>query len=216
MGRLSQTLVLAALGASTATLESPALATVLFSDSLQGTLAAWTVANHDVSIVAAPGGGNAATWSQTVTGGDLYTSSFSSGTGSFTVTFDTFGNCGQTTACGVFLADTAPAVPVEGWILADENYAYAAVFDDRNGGWEQVSYTFAGSATVLDFENCCHSANAFYLRNVVLTDNSAGAAIGTLTVTDLNGVPEPSTWAMMMLGLGSLGATALLRKRKLA
>ncbi len=37
---------------------------------------------------------------------------------------------------------------------------------------------------------------------------------GTITITD-HGVPEPATWAMMVLGFGAVGF-ALRRKRKLA
>jgi hypothetical protein len=176
------------------TLVSPAAATVLFSDSLQSTLGAWAVLHDDVSIVPAPGGGNAATWSATEGGGDLTTlNTFTSGTGSFTVTFDTYGNCGHITNCGLFVADTAPQVPVAGWILADTSFASAAVFNDRNNGWEQVSYTFGGSTISLGFENWLGSLysgpNSFYLRNVALTDNSAGVAVGTLSVTATVTVP---------------------------
>ena len=108
------------------TLDLPAAGTVLLSDSLRGDLDAWTVLHDDVSIVKAPGGVHAVTWSATEGFGDLTTvNTFTSRTGSFTVSFDTYGNCGHTTNCGLFgIADTAPPVPVAGWILADTRLCF--------------------------------------------------------------------------------------------
>ena len=45
-------------------------------------------------------------------------------------------------------------------------------------------------------------------------NSDTGALAGTITITD-HGVPEPATWAMMVLGFGAVGF-ALRRKRKLA
>jgi PEP-CTERM motif-containing protein len=39
----------------------------------------------------------------------------------------------------------------------------------------------------------------------------------TITITfDNNGVPEPSTWAMMLIGFGGLGFVAYRRQKKTA
>lgn len=39
---------------------------------------------------------------------------------------------------------------------------------------------------------------------------------GTLTISSVAGVPEPGVWAMIMLGLGVVGAAMRLRKRDVA
>jgi hypothetical protein len=51
---------------------------------------------------------------------------------------------------------------------------------------------------------------------LVVNGNNTGTGSlgGTITITD-HGVPEPATWAMMVLGFGAVGF-ALRRKRKLA
>lgn len=199
---------------------APVSASVLFSDSLQGTLSNWTDTYHDVSIVAAPGGGKAATWSSVEGGGDLFTnSSFSSSTGSFTVSFQVYGNCGHTSECGLFLATAPPYT--DDWVLSDTpysdpTYGQIANFPEINQGWEEVSYTFGGSSIYLDFEDWAGSsysgANSFYLRDIVLTNNPNGITVGTLTTSPV-AVPEPSTWAMMIAGLAGLGL-AVFRSRK--
>lgn len=45
------------------------------------------------------------------------------------------------------------------------------------------------------------------------TNNDTGAASGTITIRDMNSaVPEPATWAMMLLGFGAIGFS--LRRRR--
>ena len=43
------------------------------------------------------------------------------------------------------------------------------------------------------------------------TNSSTGSLAGTITITD-HGVPEPATWAMMLLGFGAIGLQ--LRRRR--
>ena len=106
----------------------PAAATVLFSDSLEGTLSQWTNPASAAEIVAAPDGGNALTFDLLQGGSSLLTtnSSFTSSTGSFTLTFETYTNCGFTSGCGAFFA-------IDGggqWFLSDTSFGSDALFPD--------------------------------------------------------------------------------------
>lgn len=48
-------------------------------------------------------------------------------------------------------------------------------------------------------------------------DSSAGALIGSVGIqVDVGAVPEPSTWAMMILGFAGVGFMAYRRKSKMA
>lgn len=82
------------------------------------------------------------------------------------------------------------------------SYANALHPIHQGGPWQGHTFDFTatGAATTLSFQslvtNCCWGAE---LDNV---------AVSQLT----GGVPEPATWALMLLGFGGLGAT--LRRRR--
>lgn len=195
-------------------LGSSAQAGTLFFDSLQGNLNNWT-SNGDVSVQSAPDGTTAAGFTGVAYGSDLLTKNqFHSSTGSFTVKFDFYGNCGFASGCGAFLATDGGGAS---WILSDTGYGSSALFPDSLRSWQEVSYTYStyNGFSGLDFENWGSSPHSstmngspFFLKNVLLTDNSDGTTVGTLTVA----VPEPGTWALMMMGLGGLGMA--LRHRR--
>ena len=196
---------------------SMADATVLFSDSLQTDLSQWQPLpagnSGSAAIASAPGGGNALTFGHWWAGGDIFTqNTFTSATGSFTLTFDFLGNCGHTSQCGAFVFASAVPVALGSILLSDTPYTAVTQFPDSIDSWEQISYTFAGTSTNLGLELWYGSANfspdSAYFRNMVLTDNAVGTPIGTLSVS----VPEPSTWAMMLLGFCGIGF--MLRKSR--
>jgi hypothetical protein len=197
---------------------SAAGAATLYSDafSTASDLTNWTSQSGSAAVVAAPGGGSALAFGATWGGGDLATNSdsYTSGTGSFTVSFNLYGACGQTTNCGFFMA-TDPGV---NWFISDTAFGSDAIVPDSNGSWEHVSYTFAGTAIGLNMEDWSGSAfsgpDSYYLRNLVLTDNSAGAAVGTLTIGPA--VPEPATWALMLAGIGGIGGALRMARRRTA
>ncbi len=48
------------------------------------------------------------------------------------------------------------------------------------------------------------------------TDDPGSHDLGDPVLTPTGGVPEPATWAMMILGLGGVGATLRRRRRMTA
>jgi PEP-CTERM motif len=202
-------------------------ATTLFEDTFQNSATDLLPFSSPpfAQIVAAPNGGDALNFTQTGIGGELATTTgFNSSTGSFTVSFQFETVCPATSNCGAFVRapDLSPPdarTPIsDGWILADvPNYAMAVdpikTFPD-SPSWEQVSYTFSGSSmSSLGLEEWGQApidtrGFPMYFRNLVLTDNSAGLPIGTLTVTP---VPEASTVTMFGIGLAFMGL--IMRRR---
>jgi hypothetical protein len=60
--------------------------------------------------------------------------------------------------------------------------------------------------------------NQFFTGNVYAMSVEAGSSTGARNgfSSIVLSVPEPTTWAMMLLGFGALGATMRMRRRKLA
>lgn len=208
-----------ALGATLAAIV-PASAAVLFSENFQTSLSQWTNPITAGEIVTAPGGGNALTFSSLQGGSNLLTtnSAFTSSTGSFTIAFDIYANCGHTSGCGAFLFAAGT------WTLSDTPFGSAVQFAD-SPGWETVTYTFSGSSTTLAFEDWngspyaqpYPSANAFYMRNLTLTDNPNNTAVSTVTVSAASSsVPEPASLAAFVTALLGIGAGRVGFRRKVA
>jgi len=182
-------------------------ATTLFSDTFQSKsdLNSWTSGGGE--IVKAPDGSTALTFDRTYSGGDIFTnSSFTSSTGSFTISFEYLSNCGNSSNCGGFIFANGGSPSANSWILSDTPYYGIPNFADT-GNWKQLSYTFAGNNTNLGLEIFSGSAFAapgsIYFRDMALTDNNTGIPVGTLAIT--SAVPEAGEWAMMLLGLPLLG-----------
>ena len=95
---------------------SRASATTLFSDAFQNTtdLSSWTPGLGDAVIATAPDGSHGLSFNGIEENGDINTNSvFTSSTGSFTVSFDIYGNCGHTSGCG--RSSWRPARPATSW-----------------------------------------------------------------------------------------------------
>ncbi|HEY2356694.1 MAG TPA: PEPxxWA-CTERM sorting domain-containing protein [Phenylobacterium sp.] len=75
-------------------------------------------------------------------------------------------------------------------------------------GWNSVSHTFIASSTseVLNFLSVGSPAG---LPPIALLDN---VVLAPPVTTRGGGVPEPATWAMMLIGFGGIGA--LIRRRR--
>jgi hypothetical protein len=214
--KLSNRNLLAGLIVAMASFSGAAQATTLFSESFEGNLSDWTSMSKTAEIVAAPGGGKALAFVGTYGGGDLVSKAeLSSTTGKYTVSFDLEGNCGHTSQCGFFFGVGRFPVPQAGWLLADTSFDINKVFPVSKGGWERVSLTFAAGDNIqLDLEDWNGSAHAgpksFYIRDLQVTNDPNHLAAGALTVT---GVPEPSSWALMLAGFAAIGAMASRRNK---
>jgi hypothetical protein len=134
-------------------------------------------------------------------------SSVSSTTGLYTISFDLYGNYGQSNQYGFFFG-TSPPRGVH-WIISDTAYESDTLISDSKGSWEKVSYPFNDGSVLLVFEDWSGAqysgASAYYLRNEVLTDNSNNSEVGSLSVT---AIPESSSWALMLMGFAAIGFAA--------
>ena len=96
----------------------------------------------------------------------------------------------------------------------------------NNSGVLQAKVTFGASAHLATFDNAAALNNsrisalsvvgshgAFLAANDICEIGSPGR-IGALSVTDLPPVPEPSTWALMLAGLGLVGAVTGKHRRQ--
>jgi hypothetical protein len=201
---------LALAGAVVLGLIAPANAAVLFSDDFQTNLSQWTT-NHSGAIVAAPvGGGNALHFNNLDSGGDIFSTLIAfSGVGTYHLKFDYLGTC-QTGGCGGYIGlhpggstTTAPSTG-DAWLATDTPAAYATPFTfSSNGSWKTVEFNFAVTSPgafglkLEDFVGSGGVAGDAYFRNLELTSP----------------VPEPSTWAMLILGFAGVGFMAFRRKR---
>lgn len=196
-----------------------ALATTLFEDALQSPsdLSQWNTGSSGF-ITTAPDGSQGLTFN----GSNAITTlnTFASSTGSFMLSFDLMGNCGHVSDCGALINASAKTTDY-GWILADTHYGSVLQIPDTTAGtWEHVTYTFSGVDTTLGL-NVYYAApnltkDSVFFQNIVLTDNSTGAAINTLSVTPLAAVTSlaavPLPPSMLMFASGLLGFTAFRKK----
>jgi hypothetical protein len=202
---------------------------VLFSDALTNPatdLIPWTSYLSDTEIVAAPGGGDALTFTAANGGGsDLYTnSSFSSASGIYTLSFQIYGNCGFTSGCGFFIQDEGSGASYGYFFLEDSlpgAYPEGVSFLDSNASWETVTFTYSDTIpTWLNIENWASATHggpeSFYLRDLTLSSDPGGAPLGLTVTPASNGAPEPAAWGLMIIGVGLAGAGLRARRAALA
>lgn len=211
--KLSATLV--AIGASLL-MAGSAQAAVLFSDSLQTTLASsnWA-SNNTGQIVTAPDGFKALNFAGLGSGGDLF-STIIAGTnhpGTYTIQFDyysaTRGGAGG--FIGLYPTPTTVTNPFLGasddWLASDTPAAYYTPFT-FNGDFAFTTVSFS-------FDIVSSTPFGLKLEDFVGSGGSAGDAyFRNLTVSDaaVTAVPEPIT--LSIFGAGLAGAAALRRRKK--
>lgn len=112
-----------------------------------------------------------------------------------------------------------------GFDLSDAGLAFAQTeFRIFGGTATQLTMTFADTAGEIFSQTFAIPANGFFNASAIdgqLIDYFSLAANGTIGdirqiriggVTDIAAVPEPMTWAMMIIGFGGTGA--LMRRRR--
>lgn len=127
--------------------------------------------------------------------------------GSLSQTFDTI--AGQSYLVNFFLAgnpDGGPAAKVaitsaDGTQLQSNTFTVTGSDTRSNMGWQPYAYSFtaATSSTTLTFASA--------------TGTAYGPALDNVSVA---AVPEPATWAMMLIGFAGLGMMVRSRRRSLA
>ena len=105
------------------------------------------------------------------------------------VFFSIFDSSNSTVVSDLFLpSDTTSVSIAGGTLMPGQTYDFEVLFSDRISGFDDV----AGVPTTQFYDT--------------RTDGSFSTAAGT--------VPEPSTWAMMLIGFGGLGFAVARRGRK--
>jgi hypothetical protein len=198
--------------------------TLLFSDAFSNPatdLSEWTSYLGDTEIVAAPGGGDALTFTAANGGGsDLYTdSSFSSASAIYTLSFQIYGNCGSTEGCGFFVQDEGNRGSYGYFFLSDStNYNEGVVFADPVDAWETVTFTYSDTdPTWLNIENWSGAYHggyeSFFIRDLTFSSEPSDTPLGLEITPVSSGTPEPVSWALMIIGAGAIGASLRSRRR---
>ncbi|GGE07899.1 hypothetical protein GCM10011529_12890 [Polymorphobacter glacialis] len=117
----------------------------------------------------------------------------------YTVTFDLSGNpdggVGTRTAI----------VSIDGSLPSIKSYVVAPSNSRESMNWQTYSYDFTAFTTTsrLVFASADYTPFGPALDNVSVIDNGGGAG---------STVPEPATWAMLMIGFGMVGMTVRSRR----
>ncbi|MEQ1548378.1 MAG: PEPxxWA-CTERM sorting domain-containing protein [Chakrabartia sp.] len=132
------------------------------------------------------------------------------------VPFSAVGGTGVTTG----LSSVSPVVDAQQTL----NFTFSSFGVGETFSWlidvdqQNVGTTFGnqliGSTGYADFSNGLRGLGTF----VAIAGNSQGSQFQIRTFTPTPGVPEPATWAMMLLGFGATGAAlrSSSRRRKTA
>lgn len=199
---------------------SPVAHAVLFFDDFQsGSLANWVLKGGGAPVEAAvvvdplsPVSNKALTFNALNSGGSILSSMVFPGSGTYTISFDYLGkefpgfsigdNFGGFLGIGALSGDVCPS---GGCWLAGTAAGYVGTFGTvthlvDDGAWHSYSITFTPPAAL---------SGGF---RIMLEDFSgSGGVAGDAYFDNISLVPEPSTYAMLIAGLGLLGFIARRR-----
>jgi hypothetical protein len=140
----------------------------------------------------------------------------SNGAGLDTVSFDLVGNplvtiSGLPATWGVNANQTAGSNHEDGFGSFDY------VVNENSGFLSSIEFHVVGAGanagqTLVQDHNVADSKNIYFAVDVVGTNGKTGVIGATLAPA---GVPEPATWAMMLVGFGGMGAL-MRRKRRVS
>ena len=120
---------------------------------------------------------------------------------------------GQTYDYSFWLANSTTDGTVPSYFFASiGSDVMAANPPEDSFGWREYSgtYTATSSMTKIYFE-AFNSLGLYQLDDVSVRSRSAGDCTLRIGCTGGGGVPEPASWALMLLGFGGVGA--MLRRR---
>lgn len=169
-------------------------ATTYFTENFAN-LDAWTLKSGSFASVS----GNVLSFSAGNSAGDIFT------TASFTGGFVNFDYKGASAADGGGYVGLSEDFPGNHTWLAGSSTTYGTSTSLINdGSWHHYSVALSGTGHVMLEQYANNTAGQGQFRSLSVTDVAVAA------------VPEPETYAMLMAGLGLLGAVARRRKSKQA
>jgi hypothetical protein len=200
--------------ASAALAPVSANAATLFSDSFQAPLSSsnWATIGSATIVGSPVGGGNALHFTAGGSGGDLFSQIIpATGAGTYQLKVDYF--CANANGCAGFIGlapggsvSTNPQTNnIDNWLVTDAagNYPTGFIFQTNTEGFVTNTFSFSvGSNTpfALKLEDFAGGTDGGVAGNAYFRNLSLSSA-----------VPEPATWAMLLLGFGMIGFA--MRKR---
>src|SRR3989337_3011287 len=108
------------------------------------------------------------------------------------------------------LGDSSANSSVTTTLLSGNDVDFASIFLD-GFAFTQVGFDPGAENWELSAVNLTSGTHSIFVNGSVVGTSNNGSYSGLLNVAT---VPEPATWAMMLLGFGAVGATMRFRRRR--